>query len=969
MNSPASPGTDSRAVVVVTDDDELARAVSRIVPSSRRSAGATEAQRTEPHRLTVYDLGSGNLDELATLGERVPLVACYPPDQPDLASRALRRGAADTVRRDLLAEQPSLLKRRLDGAVLADDGTDSPSLSTDQSVGEQLLRDVFRLGDELAADTDDEIERLLSEGCESLGLETGVVTRTDGGSERVIAQVGTGTGAGCPPWSERREGAAVFVPDVRRSDAVEQTDADAAPGAFVGCPVTAGTTRYGTLCFRAPEARDPFSEYERTLVALLARWIGYELERREQNRRLAVRDAAIDAAADGFYRLDEEGRFTMVNDALVEMSGYDRDELLGEYVSVVIDDDDAARGQQLIGEALSDADPETLSLPVTIQRKDGDSYPAESRISVITDEEGRFQGTIGVSRDVSAQRAFEETLTELNDVSRGLLTAEGEDDIARTVVDAADVLIDGAVSGVFLLDEDSNALEPAAVSERAESVLDEIPTFEAGDGIAWEAFVTGDPRVYDDVRNSEAVYNPETAIRSEIAVPVGDHGVVLVGSTAFEQFEERTLELATILAANAEAALDRMDRERRLRERERELRRQNRRLTQLDEINDRVRRIAHELLDAESRQEIEHLVCERLADVDEYEFVWIGTAPSTSSALEPRAWSGAERGYLDAIAATGPERSDEPSERAGTDRETVAVPRVADRLRDGAWRREALSRDFTAVVSVPLVTNGVPYGVLSVYPNATEAVTDDTIAVLEELGDSIAHAIHEVEQRQARLSDRQVELEFLVADASTTLQAVSERITGPMTVERVVAREDGSHLLYGTAAAELQDDFEATVSEMHGVTDSRILDADGEQFRFELGLSGPSMAATVVDHDGSFQQLTLDGGSAHLATEFPAGAPINEIIDRFVERYPSAELLARRETERDPPTGEDDLLDGLTDRQREALDVAYHGGFFEWPRDSTGEEIAETLEITAPTFLEHLRRAERDVIGALFEAE
>jgi len=55
----------------------------------------------------------------------------------------------------------------------------------------------------------------------------------------------------------------------------------------------------------------------------------------------------------------------------------------------------------------------------------------------------------------------------------------------------------------------------------------------------------------------------------------------------------------------------------------------------------------------------------------------------------------------------------------------------------------------------------------------------------------------------------------------------------------------------------------------------------------------------------------------------------------------------------------------LTDRQRTVVKTAYYAGYFEWPRDSSGEEIAESLDIAPATFSQHLRTAENRIFGAL----
>ncbi|MFC7027627.1 helix-turn-helix domain-containing protein [Halomicroarcula sp. GCM10025710] len=47
----------------------------------------------------------------------------------------------------------------------------------------------------------------------------------------------------------------------------------------------------------------------------------------------------------------------------------------------------------------------------------------------------------------------------------------------------------------------------------------------------------------------------------------------------------------------------------------------------------------------------------------------------------------------------------------------------------------------------------------------------------------------------------------------------------------------------------------------------------------------------------------------------------------------------------------------MTDRQAEILRAAYLAGYYAWPRDTTAEELAESLDISSPTLHQHLRRA------------
>jgi hypothetical protein len=60
--------------------------------------------------------------------------------------------------------------------------------------------------------------------------------------------------------------------------------------------------------------------------------------------------------------------------------------------------------------------------------------------------------------------------------------------------------------------------------------------------------------------------------------------------------------------------------------------------------------------------------------------------------------------------------------------------------------------------------------------------------------------------------------------------------------------------------------------------------------------------------------------------------------------------------------GADRPLDELTDRQREVLETAYDMGYFEVPRAAAAEDIAAELDLDDSTVVEHLQRAERNLL-------
>ena len=706
-----------------------------------------------------------------------------------------------------------------------------------------------------------------------------------------------------------------------------------------------------------------------TEAGSVERVVGLALDVTERERRLReleTYERMLNVAGDGIYHLDETGRFVTVNDATTAMTGYDRAELLGEPVSLVMDDDDIGTAEALIADLVEDEERSTDGFEMAVQPKDGESVPVENRITVLQGEDGSFEGSVGVVRDITERKEHAETLAALHEVTSDLLRSESPGAIGEEVVRVAEDVLDFDAIGVFRFDGDENSLHPVAYSERTVELVGEPPRFGPGDGIAWEVFVEGEARYYEDVREAENVYDPATPIRTELLLPLGDYGVLITGSETVREVDDRTIELVQILAANCEAAIARTEREQALRERDRELQSRNERLERLDEINETIRAIDRALVDARTREEIEQAVCDRLTSFDRFAFAWIGDVDPAEGIVEPAAWAGTEHGYLDAV---DPRLGGtEPAVEAVESRARVTVDSVADRLHDEAWAKEALSRDFLSATAVPLVHDGVLYGVLTVYADRAGAVDERSDDVLAELGGTIASALNAAERRRALVADTVTELEFHLPAPDTTLFGIAEAVDGTLQVDSVLAQPDGASLAYLTVPTDTSEDAVDRMADYVSADRVRELGSGESGDRFEVRFTGETVAATVAELGGRVRELAFDGDRETVTVSLPETANARRFIDRFTERYADAEFVARRQRAIDSSAGNgiDAPLDGLTAKQTEALRIAYHSGFFEWPRESTGEELADSLGVSPPTFLEHLRRAEGKLVADLF---
>ena len=177
----------------------------------------------------------------------------------------------------------------------------------------------------------------------------------------------------------------------------------------------------------------------------------------------------------------------------------------------------------------------------------------------------------------------ERRLDRLHEATRQLMTATDTAGVAATATDTAHEVLGMAINAVFLRVGGERRLVPVGVTAEARELFpDGVPDLDA-DSLAWETYRAGEPAVYDDVRETERA-NEGTPLRSELLLPLGDHGVFLAGSTEAGAFAESDLGLARVFAANVEAALDSAERKFRLRRRESELQRQNDRLEEFASV-------------------------------------------------------------------------------------------------------------------------------------------------------------------------------------------------------------------------------------------------------------------------------------------------------------------------------------------------------------------------------------------------
>ena len=193
---------------------------------------------------------------------------------------------------------------------------------------------------------------------------------------------------------------------------------------------------------------------------------------------------------------------------------------------------------------------------------------------------------LGKTVETALDRAErEQRLEDLQQCTQALLQATTAEETAEIAIETAQETLDAELSGVHLLSEDGQRLTPVTLAETVYDTFDDAPTYVRGAEddpaatVVWNALDSGERCVIDDIRDHERLA-AATPARSVVVHPLADHGVFIVSATTPNAFSDEAKQFSEIVAAGLSSALDRVERERQLRDRETELKRQNDRLEQ-----------------------------------------------------------------------------------------------------------------------------------------------------------------------------------------------------------------------------------------------------------------------------------------------------------------------------------------------------------------------------------------------------
>ncbi|WP_227380345.1 PAS domain S-box protein [Haladaptatus halobius] len=646
----------------------------------------------------------------------------------------------------------------------------------------------------------------------------------------------------------------------------------------------------------------------------------------EHERELERYETIFETINDGVYSVDSEGCFTMVNEAYAKMVGHDREELLGEHVSLVVDETVVTTAQE-IEQDMRTSERAPSKVEAKLQQADGGTITAEATFALLPGDSTHER--VGVVRDISERKERERQLEQYE-----RLVETVEDGVYAVDANAQFVTVNDAFCEMVgwereeLLGRHATTVHADEITPRAEKLAAEVAANERDDAtIELELHTKHGDRI-----------PAESRLRPfPITGGVGRCGVV-------RDISER-------------------------KKRERDLERQRQELAALNDLHTAVRSVTDLVIEQSTRDEIEQRVCEQLAESDIYDFAWIGQLARNGKEITVNATSKETEQLAETTVPL--------DEKAPTEHGPVAQaantrsPHLSwDIFEDSTYDKWTIDRDYQdhSMLAVPIIHDGRLYGVLTLYTDRSFVMGDVEQEIIQQLGEVIGHAITAIERKQLLLADRLIEVEY---HSKTLAEPFIEATDSDLdiSIDRTIPLADGEFLQYYTFDGLTAEQPHELLRKFSSVTNVRVLFDKGEQTRVEVRTSSDTISSLFTTFGGRTKNTKITDNELRIIGELPATAQIREVTEAVKEIYPDMMFAGQQYVTRQqmPPAELRTVFeDSLTDRQRIALEAAFYSGFFEWPRKSSGENVAESLDISSSTFHQHIRKAEKKLLGVVF---
>ena len=159
------------------------------------------------------------------------------------------------------------------------------------------------------------------------------------------------------------------------------------------------------------------------------------------------------------------------------------------------------------------------------------------------------------------------------------------------------------------------------------------------------------------------------------------------------------------------------------------------------------------LVHATDEYELLQAACRILVDAGGLRMAWVGYRElDLEKSIRPVAQAGYDEGYVESVKATweDTERGHGPAGTAIRTGKPTWTKNIETDPSIAPWRAEALKRGYCSNISLPLMSDGKPFGALTLYAEEPDAFNERAIEQFTELADNLAYGVMALRTREER---------------------------------------------------------------------------------------------------------------------------------------------------------------------------------------------------------------------------
>nr|WP_276203535.1 bacterio-opsin activator domain-containing protein [Haloprofundus marisrubri] len=224
-----------------------------------------------------------------------------------------------------------------------------------------------------------------------------------------------------------------------------------------------------------------------------------------------------------------------------------------------------------------------------------------------------------------------------------------------------------------------------------------------------------------------------------------------------------------------------------------------------------------------------------------------------------------------------------------------------------------------------------------------------------------------LKRREERLTTEHVRyLEFRADQSAVPPSLRVKHGKTRIDIESIVSMPDGTTVQYMGTSDLAARAFVSAVEEVPHFLEARLLSTADGYCRLEAHSESATVSEVFGSLGGRARTVIISPEEVRFLGEIPGDVDPRLVAAGIRRFHPDVELISE-ELVYSPHLLYDVVADALTNRQMAALDAAYFSGYFDTPRATTGDELADKFGVTRQTFNQHLRKAQRTVFEYLFE--